>query len=115
MPMLTMTSETHLNQVSIEELVRSRVGDFVEAAALWARLYYEHAALHDESLRVHSFRFEDDFRGVVRVDFDWTIQDGCSDVCRDGTGYLELQFSASGTVLQLEWSRPERPGTADEF
>ena len=49
------------------------------------------------------------------MNFDWTFQDGCSDIFREGTGYVEVAFAVSEEQLKLSWAWPEQPSTADEF
>ena len=105
------------------ELTQSRIGDCLrenaeacsDAAAIWARLHYGHAAYTDGTLAVESVEFSSNQTGKATMIFDWTFQDGCSDICREGTGYVEVSFSASNNQLELSWDWPERPSTADEF
>lgn len=86
-----------------------------EAASIWARLHYGHAAYVDGSLNVKSIDFASDDSGMATMTFDWTFQDGCSDTFREGTGYVEIKFEVSKSELQLTWAWPEQPSTADEF
>lgn len=105
------------------ELVRSRIEDCLhdnvevcsEAASIWARLHYGHAAYVDGSLAVKSVEFLSDDVGKASLSFDWTFQDGCSDVCRDGDGFVEVKFSVADDQLNLAWTWPEQPSTADEL
>ena len=115
MPMLTLTASGPLDHHSIEALLREQVARFAEPAAIWSRLYYDHAALDDTTLKIVGIQFHTLAAGTVRVGFDWVIQDGCSDICRPGNGFVELSFCACGAELQLEWKLPYRRDTADEF
>ncbi|MBI1311781.1 hypothetical protein GC176_10860 [bacterium] len=85
------------------------------AASLWARLHYEHAAYVENSLSIRDISFRSETEGSLSLNFDWLQQDGCSDICRDGRGHVDFQFRISNEQLELTWSLPERPGTADEF
>ena len=105
------------------ELVRTRISACLktnaeacsEAAAIWARLHYGHAAYADGSLNVKSVAFSSNESGTAALGFDWTFQDGCSDIFREGTGYVEVAFVVSEDQLKLTWVWPEQPSTADEF
>ena len=105
------------------ELVRSRIEECLhdnveacsEAASIWARLHYGHASYVDGSMAVKSVDFSSGKSGKASLSFDWTFQDGCSDVCRDGDGHVEVEFSVADNQLNLAWIWPEQPSTADEL
>lgn len=85
------------------------------AASLWARLHYEHAAYVENSLCIRDIRFQSEAAGTLSLNFEWTQQDGCSDIFRDGHGHVDFQFNIDNGQLNLTWSLPERPSTADEL
>jgi hypothetical protein len=64
---------------------------------------------------VRSVDFSSEDAGKASLGFDWTFQDGCSDIFREGAGYFEVTFSAADNQLNLTWAWPEQPSTADEF
>jgi hypothetical protein len=99
----------------IQEYLSSNAEVCSEAAAIWARLHYGHAAYVDGSLNVKSVVFSSSDSGTATMNFDWTFQDGCSDIFREGTGYVEVAFAVSEEQLKLSWAWPEQPSTADEF
>jgi len=99
----------------IRECLRENVEACSEAAAIWARLHYDHASYVDGSLSVKMVEFQSESNGKAALNFDWTLQDGCSDICREGDGYVEVEFSVSNGQLNLEWAWPEQPSTVDEF
>ncbi|MDA0806376.1 MAG: hypothetical protein O2983_01075 [Planctomycetota bacterium] len=107
--------ESVVTRSRIEELLGDNVEACAEAAAIWARLHYGHASYVDESLAVKSVEFSSENSGTASLSFDWTFQDGCSDICREGDGYVDVEFSISNGQLNLTWSWPEQPSTADEF
>ncbi|MFT5328805.1 MAG: hypothetical protein ACI8P0_006720, partial [Planctomycetaceae bacterium] len=86
-----------------------------EAAAIWARLHYGHASYVDGSLAVESVEFSSGDAGKASLSFDWTFQDGCSDIFREGAGFVEFNFSVADGQLNLTWAWPEQASTADEF
>ena len=86
-----------------------------EAASIWARLHYGHAAYVDGSLAVQSLELSSNGAGKVSMSFGWTFQDGCSDICREGDGYVDFEFSIFDGQLNLVWAWPEQASTADEF
>jgi len=86
-----------------------------EVASIWARLHYGHASYVDGTLAVKSVEFSSDETGKASLSFDWTFQDGCSDIFREGAGYVDVTFSVAGGQLNLTWAWPEQPSTADEF
>jgi len=105
------------------ELPRSRVklsvgqnlDAFATAASVWARLHYEHAAYVENSLTIRDITFRSETEGTLSLNFDYTQQDGCSDICRDGQGHVDFQFQINNDQVTLTWSLPERPSTADEL
>ena len=102
-------------QKRIRECLRENVETCSEAASIWARLHYGHASYVDGSLSVKSVVFQSVSNGKAALNFDWTFQDGCSDICREGDGYVEVEFSVSNGQLNLDWAWPEQPSTVDEF
>jgi len=102
-------------QERIRLCLNSNVEACSEAAAIWARLHYGHAAYVDGTLAVKSVEFASDSTGKASLRFNWTFQDGCSDIFREGAGYVDITFSAANDLLNLTWTWPEQPSTADEF
>ncbi len=102
-------------QKRLRECLGENVEACSEAASIWARLHYGHASYVDGSLSVKSVEFKSERSGKAALNFDWTFQDGCSDICREGDGYVDVAFSVSNSQLNLEWTWPEQPSTADEF
>lgn len=86
-----------------------------EAAAVWARFHYGNAAYVDGTLAVQSVDAESADSGRATMRFDWTFQDGCSDICREGSGYVEFTYTILADTLRLDWVWPEQPSTVDEF
>ncbi|MHC4877663.1 MAG: hypothetical protein ACYTGL_14300 [Planctomycetota bacterium] len=99
----------------VEQQISNSACDFETAAAVWARLYYEHASYVENSLGVRSVSFATDTSGTLSLDFDYTQQDGCSDIFREGSGHVEFQFHINNGQLELTWSLPIQPSTADEL
>lgn len=99
----------------IRECLSDKAEACSEAASIWARLYYVHAAYVDGSLAVQSFELSSSGAGKASMSFSWTFQDGCSDICREGDGYVDFEFSISDGQLNLVWAWPEQASTADEF
>ncbi len=100
---------------AITTCVEQNLEACAEAAAVWARLYYEHASYVEDSLSIRSITFTTDTSGTLSLDFDYTQQDGCSDIFREGSGHVEFQFHINNGQLELTWSLPVQPSTADEF
>lgn len=86
-----------------------------EAATVWARFHYGHAAYVDGTLAVQSVDAVSADSGKATMGFDWTFQDGCSDICREGSGYVEFTYTVLADMLRLDWAWPEQPSTVDEF
>lgn len=100
---------------AVARCIEQHLEDCAAAASVWSRLHYEHAALTEGSLRVGEIRFRTETEGTAAIGFDWTRQDGCSDIHQSGQGYVEFDFRISGRQLQLNWAFPEPPSTADEL
>lgn len=109
------TQSSEQVQQEIHQCLNLHAETCSEAASIWARLHYGHAAYVDGSLKVASIDFTSEAAGKATLTFDWTFQDGCSDTFREGTGYVEIAFTVSEDELQLTWAWPEQPSTADEF
>ena len=99
----------------IAACIEQNIDACATAASLWARLHYEHASYIENSLSIRDIRFRSETDGDVSLNFDWLQQDGCSDICRDGSGHVDFRFRIDADHLELTWSLPERPSTADEF
>lgn len=99
----------------VEQTLIENVGAYYEAASVWARFHYGHAACLEQSMSVKDVTFVKDDEGRFRLTFDWTFQDGCSDVCHEGDGYVEMTFSVLSDALKVNWQWPEQPSTADEL
>jgi hypothetical protein len=102
-------------RASVRQCLAANTEACSEAAAVWARLHYGHAAYTDGTLAVQSVDFSATGAGKATMSFDWTFQDGCSDIYREGTGYVEFAFSVADGELRLDWVWPEQPSTADEL
>tara|TARA_R110002072_G_scaffold303121_1_gene494521 strand:+ start:39851 stop:40222 length:372 start_codon:yes stop_codon:yes gene_type:complete len=107
--------ESFETRLRIEELLGNHVEACAEAASIWARLHYGHASYVDGSLAVKSVKFSSENSGIASLGFEWTFQDGCSDICREGDGYVDVTFSVSNGQLNLAWTWPEQASTVDEF
>lgn len=103
------------DETGLADCVERNLDAFATAASFWARLHYEHAAYVEKSLSIRDISFRSATEGTLSLAFDWTQQDGCSDICHDGRGHVDFQFQISNERLELTWSLPERPSTADEF
>ena len=104
-----------VDESAITECIEQNLESCAEAAAVWARLYYEHASYVENSLEIRSINFTTDASGRLSLNFDYTQQDGCSDIYREGSGHVEFQFQINNSQLELTWSLPVQPSTADEF
>jgi hypothetical protein len=104
-----------LARTRIQECLRNNAEVCSEAASIWVRLHYGHAAYVDGTLNVKSVDFSKNESGTAAMSFGWTFQDGCSDVFREGTGYVDVAFCVEGEQLKLNWDWPEQPSTADEL
>ena len=103
------------DEFGIAKCVGRNLDEFATAASLWARLHYEHAAYVENSLTIRDISFRSETEGTLSLNFDYTQQDGCSDICRDGKGHVDFQFRIDNGQVDLTWSLPERPSTADEL
>lgn len=103
------------DEFGIANCVGRNLDAFATAASLWARLHYEHAAYIENSLTIRDITFRSETEGALSLNFDYTQQDGCSDIYRDGQGHVDFRFQITNDQLNLTWSLPERPSTADEF
>lgn len=104
-----------LTPSGIQACLEHHIGKCADAASIWARLHYGHAACVDGTLSVQSVHLVSDGAGRATLTFEWTFQDGCSDIFREGTGYVEFAFRVSDDNLTLTWNWPEQPSTADEL
>ena len=107
--------ESEPTQAQIRDCLAGNVEACCEAASIWARLHYGHASYVDGSLAVKSVEFSSASSGKAALSFDWTFQDGCSDICREGDGYVDVEFSVLNGQLNLKWVWPEQASTVDEF
>ena len=103
------------DEAGLADCVARNLDAFATAASLWARLHYEHAAYIENSLTIRDITFRSETEGILSLNFDYTQQDGCSDICRDGKGHVDFRFQINNDQFNLTWSLPERPSTADEF
>lgn len=99
----------------VQECLAANTQAFAEAASVWARLHYGHAAYVDGTLAVKSVDGVTARSGRAAMSFDWISQDGCSDICREGSGYVEFSYAVEGDVLKVDWAWPDQPSTVDEF
>jgi hypothetical protein len=104
-----------LTQSRIQACLEQNTDMCADAASIWARLHYGHAACVDGTLSVQSVDLVSEGAGRATLAFEWTFQDGCSDIFREGTGYVEFAFRVSEDNLTLTWNWPEQPSTADEL
>lgn len=102
-------------QTRVQECLSLNAEACAEAASIWARLHYGHAAYVDGTLNAESLEFSSENTGKVKMAFDWTFQDGCSDTFKEGIGYVEVEFAVSENQLILTWAWPDQASTVDEF